>query len=1090
MNSRLTIVALAAASALAVSAASVDRTVSSFPGRFVPEAGASVSKMMRAPLNQQNKKGLKVFGATQYDTDKVRHFVNYYENENYLEKLTWISREDEEGISTVPNLHVINAGAYNMDDGFYYAYKVKYFTIGITYAYQWLKVNPANGEWTVIKELDNHMHDSSYLYDMAYSYKDGEMYGLINNPDPEADRALSMIGIVNLDDSSLSDLKLLDEYYYAIAFDYDGTCFGIRWNYNKKTGERTGTALDRFDMNFNVVDSREIKVDGKPYMSYWQNGLDVNHTTGDLVWAATDEDGNQKMVVINPDTYETRNLGSVGFNDVMIGLYAHYLTAEDRQAPAQVKDVKSTFDATGANSVTVSWTNPTTLWNRAAMSDLQGVRVYRDSRDSEAIADVKAVGQEGEELSFTDDKAGQGVHTYIIVPYNSKGEGVPYSHEAWIGHDVPGQVNDLAVEAIDKGKGVRVSWKAPTVGDSEGWFDSKITYTVKRLPDNKVIALDFEGLSIEDKNIPEAMTYSYQVTPKSADGEGTPRVSDGILAGASIKIPFSTGFETATDASRFTSFDAGGYPNQFTYDLNMSLAGTGAYAMKYNFQGTNDVTLVSPPLSVEKGKTYRVDFTYYLNHFNYSIAEYENHFRILAGSTPDPQGLSTVVADFPEDITVINNEKFTRYGYFTAPETGDYYVGFNVNTQAKNDDMTIYVSNFAVCDSPADDLEAVSLYTPLYVSSNADNCFDVTVYNNGSNDQSDYDVEIGICRLDGAFVPFASAQSVPAIKAHESKVVRVEGKVESQDIQDIAARVVLKNDGAPYNNTTALTEVFFEKGDPFNLHCIDPASEWTVGNLPMNLFASYSGSQTIYTPAQLGLPSNEKGNTIAGLAWEYTSQKDINDIDITVSLAATDETRFAVENASQIRTGLTEVYKGKAQASEGDGWIRVRFPDKAFNLPKGKNLLVTVAVQETACNGEFPILFKCFNSSSAGPNASDGFKHSLGYNGGSAFTDASKCYSYSEIPNLHVALLTDWSGVDEIFGGNADGEMAVTVIGNTAYLAGNANVLEAYDMSGRKVCALSVEGMSSVRLPMAAGIYILRATAADGAAKTIKAIVK
>ena len=91
------------------------------------------------------------------DYNLARSFSNYYENRYELEKLNLIYDEAIDD-SSVPTLYIINAGAYNTSDGNYYAYKVKYYTIGITYAYQWLKVNPADGKWEVLATLENHSH--------------------------------------------------------------------------------------------------------------------------------------------------------------------------------------------------------------------------------------------------------------------------------------------------------------------------------------------------------------------------------------------------------------------------------------------------------------------------------------------------------------------------------------------------------------------------------------------------------------------------------------------------------------------------------------------------------------------------------------------------------------------------------------------------------------------------------------------------------------------------------------------------------------------------------------------------------------------
>ena len=154
------------------------------------------------------------------------------------------------------------------------------------------------------------------------------MYGLVQNDDGQVK---SRIGKVNLSNSEVYDLIQLDEYYLAAAFDYDGNLYAIRWDYNSE-GNITGTRLDRFDMDFKVVDSKKVTVDGKAFMSYYQRGLDFDYTTGELIWAATNNEADQYTVRIEPETAATTNYGKVGFNEVMTGLHVPYTTAAHREA--------------------------------------------------------------------------------------------------------------------------------------------------------------------------------------------------------------------------------------------------------------------------------------------------------------------------------------------------------------------------------------------------------------------------------------------------------------------------------------------------------------------------------------------------------------------------------------------------------------------------------------------------------------------------------------------------------------------------------------------------------------------------------------
>lgn len=1065
-----------------------DLKTSAFPPtRPVQETQQTANGPKRAPLNQERAKGLKVFGATQQDYNLVRHFVNYYEKVPMLENLTWISKEDENGISQIRNLHMINAGAYNPDDGYYYAYKVEYYTIGITYALQWLRVDPATGEWSIVANLDNHMHDTTYLYDMAYSTYDSEMYGLVQNSDGQIK---SRIGVVDMTDSSLSNLVQLDDYYFGITFDLDGKLYGIRWDYDSD-GDVTGTRLDEFDSDFKVTKSTEILVDGAPFKSYFQHGLDYDPTTGLLVWGATDgETGNQKMVTIDPKTYQTRNLGGVGFNELMIGLHVPYEKADDLLAPARVNSLGSSLNNDGAEKVTLNWANPSLTWNRQPLTDLSKVYIYRDNLDSTPVAELDATGMEGSRMNWTDENAPKGVRTYYVMAANAKGKGVMSKVEAYSGHDTPGSVLNLAVASIDKGTGVKVTWDKPLHGDSEGWFDSQsVTYSIVRNPGNTTLATGLTATEYEDKDIPEAQFYTYTVTPSNADGTGTPAETDGILAGKALKVPFSTDFESANEANRFQSLDNFGINNQIMYDFNP--LNPGEKAMVYSYMEQNNIILVSPTLNLEKGKKYRVIWNFSLNRAGKEFDDYYNHFQLIGGAERTYESMTAnVFADYNNLLTEQRREKESLDGYFECPVDGDYNVGFRILTGSKNNDARIYITGFSIYESPEKDLEVEDITVPLMVSSEMGNYFDVDLYNNGNTDASGYKVEVGVSTLNGSFLPIATAsEDVPTIKVHEKATIRLEGHGNFSGAQDLQARVIYDGDGYAANNVSELKEVNFYTGVPFNFHATDKKSKWTSTEYPFYLYNTYSATQSIYPASHLNFDKEE--NEIGGLAWEYSLNSDamltsINDLHLKIYLGQTDKTYYDESNPN-VLDGQTLVYDGTTSLNEGGGWLTVTL-DKPFKADNKKNLVVTLLCEESQANGGWPFIFNIYNSPNSGPDYSDGVRHSIRYKGETEFSfTSSTVYSDEVLPVLHVGV-KGASGIEGVADDSTS--LRALLLGRTLHLFGGAKALNVYDLSGRLLMSAGTEGLDTVELPLPAGVYAVRVSDAAGNVKVTKIILK
>lgn len=172
---------------------------------------------------------------------------------------------------------------------------------------------------------------------------------------------------------------MLPRFYYALTYDYDNQIYGLTWDYDSD-GNVFGCKIDVLDPddNYSVVSSTPLKVDGKDFIANYTQSLAFDYSTGDLWWSACNDDDDYSMIKIDPLTFETVRYGSIGVREGFGGMYIAYDIADKRTAPARVSNLNFTIDATGANKVTLSWTNPSTQWNRRTLSSLSQVLIYRD----------------------------------------------------------------------------------------------------------------------------------------------------------------------------------------------------------------------------------------------------------------------------------------------------------------------------------------------------------------------------------------------------------------------------------------------------------------------------------------------------------------------------------------------------------------------------------------------------------------------------------------------------------------------------------------------------------------------------------------
>ena len=1103
MNLKLT--ALGAGLVLAGSA--MAGNVTTFPP-FAPESlpeTAGARNIQRAPLNPDLNKGTKIFGYTTVDYDGTKSYVNFFSsNPRQLNRLQTVLDEDNQTDAMFPRQVCNMAGVWAGDA--YYSYRM------FQYSFQYgimslMKVDPATGDHTVIK-------DTWDVYGSRFPdwFGDGQVglpQTLLWNPNKPNDLYLmvqSRSGNVNTalhkvsrEDGFWMDsnkIKELPNYYFCATYGYDNQIYALTWVPNAQ-GQVTGTELHVLDPNedYEIVSKTPITVNGQPWLIYYDNNLTMDYSTGELWWAAaTDQNDYQRALVkIDPLNGNTESFGPFGVDDHIGGMYVEYMTADKLTAPGRVSNPSFTIDANGNNNVTISWTNPTTLWNRRNMNNLQKVDIYRDSYPGTPVGTVTASGQEGKAASFTDTNAPAGIHTYYIVPVNANGNGVPFKIDAFVGKDVPGPVTNL-VASTPEGKTIQLSWSKPERGDNDGWFDdSDLTYTITRLPDNKNLGTTKET-SFTDNTIDDAILYAYQITATNAQGTGSAAVSNQVLAGNAIVPPFETTFETEIDASRFSSVDRGGSGLNFVYDINTAHRTNSMNLICSN--GSNDQILVSPSLKVKKGQSYRVEFDIYAGGFgDNAFKERNTSWRLVGGTAPTAAAMTDVHFEDPDHITTWPAHDETYIAYFTAPVDGEYYIGFN-NTMNNEADMWLYVLRFFVDEAPADDLEARNVDAHLYLSAINDNKIDVEVYNNGDNDQAAGSYTVKLATFEGNATPevFLETTQVPAIKSHESAIVTINNKMPKSGAYNLVAIVDFPKDGNTNNNQSPALFVNVDETEPLNVTVKDEDYMDRNTNIPFNHYYECTASQTIYTPSLTLLDKLYEGTpTITRIAWEGKSLENITDFSDTklrVWMTQTDETGYPQEEASFIPVDDEPLFEGNVALTNGRTYAVVDFEEPfAFN-PK-RPIMVTVAKEDKTHSG-WLYDWDVFDADWYALKL-----HSVSYYGASAFDPAdpsSNVFPFAPAPVIHLAIqgkrISQDDSVDEvILTGNSAirynaAENTVTTIGYPM-----ASV-EVFNYAGQLVERVKVaEGTTSVRLNKAEGAHLIKVNGTDGTSQTLKAIL-
>ncbi len=204
----------------------------------------------------------------------------------------------------------------------------------------------------------------------------------------------------------------------------------------------------------------------------------------------------------------------------------------------------SDFTVTHNNAdliATLDWINPDLQLNQQPLTELLGMKIYRDG---ELIGNVTNV-VIGEPYTWDDNTVpSAGMWDYEIVPYNSYGDGYPAEASAWIGLDTPGEAQN-AVATPDPGFNLEctLTWDDPIEGGHGGYWPAG-SWTGQRVYRDGVMIADLPGTnnSYVDNTIPENGFYSYGISYYNASGEGpiTAASPDPVFVGPPLyeQIPY------------------------------------------------------------------------------------------------------------------------------------------------------------------------------------------------------------------------------------------------------------------------------------------------------------------------------------------------------------------------------------------------------------------------------------------------------------------------------------------------------------------------------------------------------------------------
>lgn len=784
-------------------------------------------------------------------------------------------------------------------DDLYYAFIVKFSAVGYPFPQELVTIDLETGERKHVCSL-THLDQLSFS-DLTYDYSTGTVYGIANTEGMFKTALYSF----SLEDGTATKISVMDgTYMLAIACSYDGKLYGLG----------TGGGLYQIE----PLSGKITLIGNTGYMPWFIQSMEFDHTDDKLYWAGADVE-HTFLAQIDLEDASTIEIGTFEPNSNVTGLYIPF-TRVNKGAPNKVTNLQVIAGQKGELYADLKWINPQTDPFGNLLSGTMGIRVYRDT---ELIADLVNK-QPGETCTFTDTEiVSKGNYTYRLVTYNTVGTGEDEKTEVWLGEDYPAAPEQIVLEASDGD--VRISWKVPETGKNGGWVNhAKLNSTVYRVQDGLEIG-NTDGYTLSDSQLDKLGKWSYRVVVADQEGYSSESVSDSIVAGPALELPYAEDFQSDNSLEYWSILNLGS--DTLVWKLANLYPNTSECFLEYQsgyYQAASDIAF-APPVHLLAGHDYKISFD--MKIFCMALMTKEK-LALLASKTPTVGYPTDTIATFTlnDYHTVWENRSFV----FSPKNDGFYYLGLYLYSDANQN--YVCMDNWKVEEFFYYDLEAVSVSGPLSALTDMRSDYQVTVRNKGSKDVTSFTMQL----VDEVGNPLTD--EVPVNET------LVSGQLKTYSLswipkkvcadQKICLKVGMQTDGDKSNN---ISSAFVVNVQSFGQYEVTMGQSIDQGRLPfLHDVEGEVRSQSIYQKAEI----NSTSGLIDRLVW-YTRGIEVLPVQMDVKIYLQNTNQADLKAGWMDVNNMTLVYDGSLSVANASQDTIVIDLDQMF-LYTGSNLCVHV----------------------------------------------------------------------------------------------------------------------------------------------------
>ena len=535
--------------------------------------------------------------------------------------------------NTSSGLPETNFGAVAIDGVYYVAWQYDFFGM--------MLINYIDSyDMTTWQRLDHREIKSTGMFatDVSLDPVSGNVYGCYINDAGDG----YVFGIGDYVNCTRAGIAPISTAWNGVAFDAKGNLFAIDMNgdllrVDKGTGATT-------------------KIGSTGVVPKYQSSAVIDPKSGRMFWSVFGEDQTGRFYEVDTSSAAATLLYQFPGNEEVCGLVVIAPEAEDF-APATVTDATLSFDG-GSLSGTVDFTAPTTYFCGETPATGETIS-YRVLANSVEVAAGTCRYGETVKAPVTLKEAGQ--YEFSIAVSNNEGSSPFVKLEGYIGADTPKATAATLVREADR---LVLSWTPVTESVNGGFIDiANITYTVTRFPDGIVVADKIPATTYSEP-VPsgdDLISYYYTVVAHAGELSSGVATSNSVTTG-SINPPYTSSFKKSNGLDGFTIINANN-------DNKVWQLKNGAAYLPYNSSKDADDWLITPPVRLKKGNTYKVSFFIYTE-----SGSYKEKIEVKWGTSATPEGLTEVILE-PYEFSSLSNVPFE---YYLTPEAdGIYYIGFH-----------------------------------------------------------------------------------------------------------------------------------------------------------------------------------------------------------------------------------------------------------------------------------------------------------------------------------------------------------------------------------------------------------------------------